>query len=361
MVYHSLRPIVMAGEGRVDASLSDGGSRGSGVDTTDGVDATKFGCTESIFNHDFASLAQSMAHSAEEFVRQVWLRGWQLVQFAQLPVWMKDNDFLVRGHRPALNSYWSCAKSIFRIHTETGNIWTHLLGCVLFITIWTFFVVFAPESIQWQDKLVFSAFFLGAVVCLGFSCIFHTLSCHSLKVSRFANKLDYAGIAILTIGSFVPYLYYTFYCDFSAMVGYLSLICVLGVTSICVSMLDVFASPRFRSVRAGSFIGLGLSGVIPATHYAVVVGWNSAVEDGSLGWLIFMAVLYISGAVLYALRIPERCFPGYCDIWFQSHQIFHVFVVAAATVHYYGVAMISNYRLSRGDCKPTPPINFTHT
>lgn len=134
------------------------------------------------------------------------------MQFAQLPTWMKDNDFLVRGHRPALNSYWSCTKSIFRIHTETGNIWTHLLGkhnslcssscliflivslftssgCVLFITIWISFFAIAPESIQWQDKLVFSAFFIGAVLCLGFSCAFHTLSCHSLKVSRFANKL----------------------------------------------------------------------------------------------------------------------------------------------------------------------------
>ncbi|VDD80767.1 unnamed protein product [Mesocestoides corti] len=325
-------------------------------------------------------LAQSMAHSAEEFVRQVWLRGWQLVQFAQLPAWMKDNDFLVRGHRPALNSYWSCAKSIFRIHTETGNIWTHLLGkcfftrninesvmhymlsgCVLFVTIWGSFMFIATESIQWQDKLVYSAFFTGAVICLGFSCVFHTLSCHSLKVSRFANKLDYAGIAILTIGSFVPYLYYTFYCDFSAMIGYLSLICILGVMSICVSMLDVFASPRFRSVRAGCFIGLGLSGAIPATHYAVFAGWHSAVEDGSFGWLVLMAVLYISGALLYALRIPERCFPGHCDIWFQSHQIFHVFVVAAAMVHYYGIAKLSDYRLSRGDCKPDQPLNFTRT
>ncbi|VDL60862.1 unnamed protein product [Hymenolepis diminuta] len=323
------------------------------------VDASKVGCTDSIFSYDFASLAQTMAHSAEEFVRQVWLRGWGLVQFTQLPQWMKDNDFIKGGHRPALNSYWGCAKSIFRIHTETGNIWTHLLGCILFIAIWTFFFAYTPESIQWQDKLVFSAFFIGAVVCLGFSCIFHTLSCHSPKVSRFANKLDYTGIAVLTIGSFVPYLYYTFYCDFAAMVGYLSLICVLGVVTICVSMLDAFSTPRFRPVRAGSFIGLGLSGVIPATHYSVVVGWKSAVYDGSLGWLIIMAVLYISGALLYALRIPERCLSGYCDIWFQSHQIFHVFVVAAALVHYYGVSMISDFRLSRGDCKPALPLNFT--
>ncbi|KAM7539673.1 hypothetical protein Aperf_G00000033080 [Anoplocephala perfoliata] len=325
------------------------------------VDTSKFGCTESIFSYDFANLAQTMAHSAEEFVRQVWLRGWNLVQFTQLPQWMKDNDFIKSGHRPALNSYWGCAKSIFRIHTETGNIWTHLLGFVLFVAIWILFFAFAPNSIQWQDKLIFSAFFMGAVICLGFSCTFHTLSCHSPKVSRFANKLDYAGIAILTMGSFVPYLYYTFYCDFAAMVGYLSLICVLGITSICVAMFDAFATPRFRPVRAGSFIALGLSGIIPATHYAAVVGWKSAIEDGSLGWLILMGVLYISGALLYALRIPERCLSGYCDIWFQSHQIFHVFVVAAALVHYYGVSKISDFRLSRGDCRPTLPINFINT
>lgn len=119
----------------------------------------------------------------------------------------------------------------------------------------------------------------------------------------------------------MPYLYYTFYCDFAAMVGYLSLISILGVSTICIAMFDVFASPRFRSIRACSFIGLGLSGVIPATHYAVVSGWNSAVNDGSLGWLIIMAALYISGAVLYALRVPERCLPGYCDIWVSCFAI----------------------------------------
>lgn len=45
----------------------------------------------------------------------------------------QDNDFLQRGHRPPLPSFRACFKSIFRIHTETGNIWTHMLGCVAFI------------------------------------------------------------------------------------------------------------------------------------------------------------------------------------------------------------------------------------
>ncbi|BHF61275.1 Adiponectin receptor protein 2 [Sparganum proliferum] len=336
-------------DANVDAILKDANGHVAGQEA-------KYGCTNSLFNGDFTQFALSMAHSAEEFARHIWLRGWQVVQFAQLPAWLKDNDFLIRGHRPALNSYWGCFKSVFRIHTETGNIWTHLLGCVLFAAIFTYFMIEAPHSIQWQDKLVIGAFFTGAVVCLGFSCLFHTLCCHSVKVARFANKLDYAGIAILTIGSFIPFLYYTFYCGKWQMIFYTALICVLGMAAILVSMIDKFATPRFRGLRAGVFIGLGLSGVIPAMHYTIVAGWESAVNDASLGWLILMAVLYIGGALLYAFRIPERLVPGCFDLWFQSHQIFHVLVVAAALVHYYGISQLADFRLTRGDCRPEQPL-----
>ena len=64
----------------------------------------------------------------EDFVRRVWDAGWKVVHHNSLPKWLKDNDFLIKGHRPQLNSFRSCFKSVFRIHTETGNIWTHLLG-----------------------------------------------------------------------------------------------------------------------------------------------------------------------------------------------------------------------------------------
>uniref|UniRef100_A0A8C6EFV2 Uncharacterized protein n=1 Tax=Moschus moschiferus TaxID=68415 RepID=A0A8C6EFV2_MOSMO len=32
------------------------------------------------------------------------------------------------GHRPPMPSFRACYKSIFRIHTETSNVWTHLLA-----------------------------------------------------------------------------------------------------------------------------------------------------------------------------------------------------------------------------------------
>ena len=65
----------------------------------------------------------------------------------------------------------------------------------------------------------------------------------------------------------------------------------------------------------GVFITFGLSGIAPATHFGVVNGWEKAVHEAQIPWLILMGILYITGALLYAMRIPERFFPGKVDIW----------------------------------------------
>nr|KAF6275157.1 adiponectin receptor 1 [Pipistrellus kuhlii] len=64
----------------------------------------------------------------EEFVYKVWEGRWRVIPYDVLPDWLKDNDYLLHGHRPPMPSFRACFRSIFRIHTETGNIWTHLLA-----------------------------------------------------------------------------------------------------------------------------------------------------------------------------------------------------------------------------------------
>ena len=44
------------------------------------------------------------------------------------------------------------------------------------------------------------------------------------------------------------------------------------------------------------------------------------------------------------------------SLQFQSHQIWHVFSLAAAFVHYHGIMKIANYRLTQGDCVATDII-----
>ncbi|RZF44235.1 hypothetical protein LSTR_LSTR003875 [Laodelphax striatellus] len=296
--------------------------------------------------------AHSAAEQAEEFVRRVWEASWSVCHFRNLPRWLQDNDYIHAGHRPPLPSFSACFRSIFRIHSETGNIWTHLLGCVAFIGVAIYFMSRPSEEVKLEEKLVFAAYFAGAIVCLGLSFAFHTVHCHSENVGKIFSKLDYCGIALLITGSFVPWLYYGFYCHFQSKVIYLSAVITLGISAMVVSLWDRFAEPSLRPLRAGVFAVFGLSGVVPAVHYALTEGWLNAVTQASLGWLVLMGCLYIIGAIFYALRVPERFFPGKCDIWFQSHQIFHVLVIAAAFVHYHGITEMAMYRMSVGECPP---------
>lgn len=300
---------------------------------------------------DITTLAQSAASQAEHVVRKMIAVGWSVCHFHHLPDWLQDNDFLQRGHRPPLPSFRACFKSIFRIHTETGNIWTHMLGCVAFIGIAIFFLMRPSLEIELQEKIVFGSFFAGAIICLGCSFVFHTVNCHSQFVGKLFSKLDYCGIALLIMGSFVPWLYYGFYCHFKPKVIYLSVVCALGITSIMVSLWDKFSESGWRPFRAAVFMTFGLSGIIPAIHFGVMEGWFNKVSQKSLGWLILMGVLYIFGAMLYALRVPERWFPGKFDIWFHSHQIFHVFVLGGALVHYHGISEMAMHRVTIGQCE----------
>jgi len=46
--------------------------------------------------------------------------------------------------------------------------------------------------------------------------------------------------------------------------------------------------------------------------------------------------LYGLGAIMYALKIPERFFPKRFDMVGASHQIFHFAVISAALLHMWG-------------------------
>ncbi|KAB0406609.1 hypothetical protein E2I00_017913, partial [Balaenoptera physalus] len=213
-------------------------------------------------------------------------------------------DYLLHGRRPPMPFFRACFKSIFRMHTETGNFWTHLLGFVPFhlLGILTMLRPNMYFMARLQEKVVFAMFFLGA-----------------------------------------PRLIY------------LPIICVLGISAIIVAQWDRFASPKHQQTRAGVFLGLGLSGAVPTMHFTIAEGFVKATTADRMGWFFLMAVTYITGAGLYATRVPERFFPGKFDIQFQPHQIFHVLEVAAAFIHFYGVSNLQEFRycLERG-CTDSP-------
>lgn len=82
---------------------------------------------------DLLYVPKNCAEQVEQFAKYVWESGWKAMPHHALPAWLRDNDFLLKGHRPPLPSFKACFKSIFRIHTETGNIWTHFIGKIFYL------------------------------------------------------------------------------------------------------------------------------------------------------------------------------------------------------------------------------------
>ena len=65
-----------------------------------------------------------------------------------------------------------------------------------------------------------------------------------------------------------------------------------------------------------------LSAIIPVVHFMVIYGLGILFHEAALLWLTLMAVLYLSGGAIYAALIPERFFPGKCDLWVSTEKIF---------------------------------------
>ena len=238
----------------------------------------------------------------------------KLLKWDDLPSWRRDNAFIHSGYRQTHPSYFHTLSSLTHIHNESVNIWSHFLGAISAIvaSLYTYFLVRPRyDSASDTDVLVWACFFGGAVLCLGMSATFHALLSHSSDAAKWGNKLDYTGIVLLIVGSYVPALYYGFFCQPQLLSLYLGLIFLLGFGCAVVSWVDKFRTPQWRAYRAGMFIGLGVSGVVPVLHGITIYGYQGLEDRMSISWVISHGALYIFGAVLYAV-CSTQCSYGTC-------------------------------------------------
>ncbi|CAL3963564.1 hypothetical protein PZA11_001146 [Diplocarpon coronariae] len=275
--------------------------------------------------------ANGLNESFENVLTVVW---------DDLPSWQQDNHYIHSGYRPASASFKKSFASLSYLHNESVNIYSHFLGALAFsvagVMIYTA-VKPRYETATLSDILAFGCFFLGAAVCLGMSGTYHTISNHSPVVSKFGNKLDYVGIVFMITGSFIPSIFYGFYCHPHLQEFYWTMICSLGLGCATVSIFERFRTPAWRPYRAGMFVLMGLSAVFPVFHGLELHGFKDMQNRIGLTWLLCQGSFYVLGAVLYAARWPERSWPGSFDIWGSSHQLFHVLVIMAASSHLYGL------------------------
>jgi adiponectin receptor len=140
----------------------------------------------------------------------------KLVTYDEIPAWYQDNDYIREGYRPVSGSAWLSFASWLYIHNETMNIYTHLFPAASFLLGACYIVDYLHSNykdVTFVDDLILVFFLLTATVCLGLSTTYHTLINHSFAVETFWLRLDFIGIVLLTLGSFVSGIYVAFWCE----------------------------------------------------------------------------------------------------------------------------------------------------
>lgn len=262
-----------------------------------------------------------------------------LINWDKLPDWQRDNEYILSSYRVASYSFKASLRSLLQVHNETVNIYSHLLGAVLFfgLPVLCYRSLSLPGILDLADIIVFSTFFFGVAVCFLLSSTFHTFANHSPRVNVLGNQLDYLGIVILMWGSTIPSVYYGFYCNPRLQWQYWAIVSALAVACTITTLNSRFRSPQLRPYRALMYTGLGLSAIGFVSHGLVRFGWETQLQRMSLDWMAWMAILNLTGAALYAVRLPEKRFPRRFDIWGSSHQLLHIFVILAALAHMFGL------------------------
>ncbi|KAM7507220.1 hypothetical protein LguiA_017673 [Lonicera macranthoides] len=83
--------------------------------------------------------------------KRIWKKvKYELVEYHSLPAFLKDNEFILGHYR----SEWPMKQvlmSIFFIHNETLNIWTHLIGFFLFLSLTIYTAMKVPKVVDFPS------------------------------------------------------------------------------------------------------------------------------------------------------------------------------------------------------------------
>ena len=160
---------------------------------------------------------------------------------------------------------------------------------------------------------------LAACFCLGCSATFHLMSVKSPGLNQVLARLDYGGICALIAGTSYTVINFSFACDevTTPRLAFTLLMVIGSSACFIVCLLPFMDKPEYASVRAGMFITLSLS---IAAVFVYLGNWKNDYQMDFSPLLFYIGgVIYITGAVLYAMRVPERCNPGKFDLCGASH------------------------------------------
>jgi adiponectin receptor len=154
----------------------------------------------------------------------------KMYKFDQVPEYMQDNEFILGSYRSGY-TYYESFISLFHLHNESVNVWSHLFGFVFFCCIigytWQ-----AMGHMHIEDKILVTVFLGLACYTMLFSSLFHLNLCVSAEAEQFWGCLDHSGISASIAGGSIAVMYILLHCDGRARLAWIGLLVLCNCVGI---------------------------------------------------------------------------------------------------------------------------------
>ena len=104
----------------------------------------------------------------------------RVINLHEAPAWMQQDPLIIRAYRKQQDSFLKCFNSLWYIHNETVNTWSHLgTGlCFLVMSVWASFPsLHGGFTFATSDIRALQIYLVGATLCCMFSVGANTVFC----------------------------------------------------------------------------------------------------------------------------------------------------------------------------------------
>jgi len=240
-----------------------------------------------------------------------------------------------------------CLASLTYFHNETINILTHAVPVLLIAAAVPWMLPWDQISVPWLPSI-------HVVACMApwvGSTFYHLFMCHSLgKIAYVALlKLDLLGIwftqtfgALVTISAATHCFQYETKCWLLVFYSLLCFVCLYQAMTVSTVWGRRFAFSAPFIIRMCCLI-LRLS------------SFGGGAPNTTL-YVILQDTLAILGGYIGAVNVPEKWFPGKCDLLCNSHNIMHVLVVMAVYQMHQAATLDLVWMSDSSSCAGVPPL-----
>ncbi|XP_077861675.1 membrane progestin receptor beta-like [Saccoglossus kowalevskii] len=224
------------------------------------------------------------------------------------------------------------ALSMFQVHNELLNVWTHVIA----------FSILLYRSLTFISQVDLSDPHAWPLLIFCTSCCMYVFLSSTAHLFQSQSELthytcffmDYIGISLYGFSSGMVHFYY------SAEESYIKFIgsgWFFFVVTLCLASFACFANgyPKVKYTRPypytrklwqlGSVGSLYLWIIAPIFHHIIMCKSNSCTDEG-IYYHEAQVFWFLIGAVFFALPYPQKIAPGWFDIVGHGHQFFHIFI-----------------------------------